>query len=179
MAKAKQQRKSWKNKSDSEIIEYVRTEFNGMPYNQLRKNHLDVFAVIRRRGLFSKLLEESVLVKTYPNPSREELKETIIEKYAGMSLTDFKEHRAISSKAIRKGLLKELVSEGIIKRKNRNLRDVPDEELKHYVRSNYYGDTIEKLSKSDSPLYREIGKRELTDYFVDEGTLVKLRRKNK
>ena len=172
-------RKSWKNKSDSEIIEYVRTEFNGMPYNQLRKNNGGVMAIIRRRGLLSTLLEQGILAKTYPNPSREEIKKEIIDNYYGMSLFEFENHKAIATRAIRKGLIKELVSEGIIKRLRRTLKNVPDEELKHYVRSNYYGETIGNLAKDDSSLYLQIRDRELTDYFVDEGTLVRLRGKNK
>ena len=108
----------------------------------------------------------------WKNVSDEEFKHFIRAKFYGIKLADFvvKRYKFYNQARVR-GLVDYFAGEGTLVRAT-SLREMPDEDFKDYVRSNYYGLSSRAICDISS-CNKEISSRGLRQYFIDEGTIVR------
>ncbi|MDP1694843.1 MAG: hypothetical protein Q8L34_04865, partial [Candidatus Woesearchaeota archaeon] len=205
---------NWKNMSDWDLIHYVRSNYYGYSIgefiesarqgSQECKNREFITEDGRKMKIKDFLVEEGSLIDLYAdridwkNMSDWDLIHYVRSNHYGYTITEFVKFdgagyneclkRYFTTEDGRKmKMIDFLVEEGSLiegKRKNGFWKNMSDWDLIHYVRSNYYGDTLTEFGKSkDNHGYEECKKREfitedgrtmkMKDFLIEEGTLIK------
>lgn len=133
-----------RNLSDSEFIKYLEENYYGETRTQLAQENKSAYREIQRRNLADRLIKKGILINRekglekgfFAKMNDEELKSYLIENCNGVPLKDasLKCSRAYSL-ASKRGIIDELVAEGILIRKGNGYRNINGSETIDILRS--------------------------------------------
>lgn len=172
--------------TNEELKNYVEENYKGYSVTELSRARNALYCTLLKKGLKDEFVREGLLTQKLKNNqnisrlSNEELRSLIREKYRGLSSTELSNNwNYLYILAINRGILEDLVNEGVITRRkklpNGFYNEKSNDELMQIVIESHNGYSCNELQRNVNCLYRVLRERGILSILVDQGILTSKR----
>jgi len=174
--------------TDEDLLRYVTEKYSGKSLSEFRKDDESMYNSLLNRGLIDRLVDNKILIRTmkksgfFKAMTDDELINYIALNYNGWDISQMRKTKGSKTpygEAVRRGLIKKLVLEGIINTEKRFgfFSTMTDEELVLFIKERHNGKSITGLQDDDSTAYKYAFNRNLIESLIKQGILIRRNRK--